>query len=278
MDRPPSSSARAVGAWAVVSIGAVVAPFSLFGQATPSAPVAPASTPADWVVVEVATVGVDLATGTPLALLRIGWDEVLPMWIGDPEAGAIARALAGTPAPRPMTHDLMVGVIETLGGTLEEVLVTELRGEAFIGVLRIRSGGEVREVDTRPSDGMALAARTGVPVRVARTLMGHFPDLDFLSVERGRSIARVRGVTVADPEEGGQGVQVLHVIQGVGGRTLLPGDRIISVAGAAVESPTDFAGALVRFPPDAAVEVERERDGEVSAVRIPARRPPPQVG
>jgi uncharacterized protein len=267
----PSWSVLAV---AVAGTAGVAAPASLFGQAAPAAP----SASAEWVEVEVATVGVDLATGAPLALLRIGWDEVLPMWIGEPEAGAIARALEGTPVPRPMTHDLLVQVMETLGGTLEEVRVTELRDETFIGVLRIRSGDGVREVDTRPSDGMALAARTGAPVRVARALLGDFPDLEFVSVERGRSIARVRGVTVAEPEGEGRGVQVLHVIQGLGGRALLPGDRILSVAGTNVESPTAFAGAMVRSRPNVSVEVERERDGEVSVVRIPARRPPAVTG
>ncbi|TVP45188.1 MAG: hypothetical protein EA350_09895 [Gemmatimonadales bacterium] len=269
--RPFSSASRAVLAAAVAWTLAAPSPTALVGQAVSAAS-------ADWVQMEVATVGVDLASGAPLALLRIGWDEVLPMWIGEPEAGAIARALAGTAVPRPMTHDLLLGVMETLGGTLEEVRVTEIRDQAFIGVLLIRTNGQLREVDTRPSDGMALAARTGVPVRVARALLGDFPDLEFLSVERGRSIARVRGVTVADPEGGGSGVQVLHVIQGVGGRALLPGDRILSVAGESVESPTGFAGALVRLRPDGSVEVERERDGEVSVVRIPARRPPPVVG
>jgi len=269
--RPFSSASRAVLAAAMLWTLAAPSPTALVGQGVSAAS-------ADWVEVEVATVGVDLATGAPLALLRIGWDEVLPMWIGEPEAGAIARALEGTPVPRPMTHDLLIQVMESLGGTLEEVRVTELRDETFIGVLRIRSDGQVREVDTRPSDGLALAARTGVPVRVARALLGDFPDLEFVSVERGRSIARVRGVTVADPEGEGRGVQVLHVIQGVGGRALLPGDRIVSVSGTNVESPAAFAGAVVRFRPSATVEVERERNGEVSVVRIPARRPPPVTG
>jgi uncharacterized protein len=235
-----------------------------------------------WVSMDVATVGVDLASGLPLALLRSGWDEVLPIWIGEVEAAAIARALAGIPTPRPMTHDLLLGVMESLEGTLEEVRVSELREETFIGVLRIRTATGIREVDSRPSDALALAARTGATVQVARELLGDLPDLEFLSVEGGRSLARVRGVTVADPGPGPQaapgGVVVIHVMEGLGIRGLEPGDRIVSVAGRRVASPTEFVGAALQARPDAALEVERERGGERVTVRLPPRRPPAQVG
>ena len=235
-----------------------------------------------WVPMDVATVGVDLASGLPLALLRSGWEEILPIWIGEAEAAAIARALAGTPFPRPLTHDLLVDVVGSLGGTLEEVRVTELREETFFGVLRIRTADGIREVDSRPSDALALAARTGARVQVARELLGDLPDLEFLSVEGGRNLARVRGVTVADPEPGQAaapgGVVVVHVMEGLGIRELAPGDRIVGVAGRSVNSPTDFVSALLQSRPDASVEVDRERNGARTTVRLPPRRPPAQVG
>lgn len=235
-----------------------------------------------WVPMDVATVGVDLASGLPLALLRAGWDEILPIWIGEVEAAAIARALSGSPSPRPLTHDLLVGVMESLGGTLEEVRVTELREETFFGVLRIRTAAGILEVDSRPSDALVLAARTGARVQVARDLLGDLPDLEFLSMEGGRSLARVRGVTVSGAQPGQPsapgGVVVVHVLDGLGIRGLEPGDRILGVGGRPVGSPTEFVGALLRSRPDASVEVDRERDGERATLRLPPRRPPAQVG
>lgn len=271
----PAASRRA-------TVRMMAAGLALAGWSAGASPLEAQSSPQRWVPMDVATVGVDLASGQPLALLRAGWDEILPMWIGEVEAAAIARALAGAPLPRPMTHDLLVGVMETLGGTLEEVRVTELREETFFGVLRIRTAAGIREVDTRPSDALALAARTGARVQVARELLGDLPDLEFLSVEGGRNLARIRGVTVSDaePEPPGAvgGVVVVHVMEGLGIRELKAGDRILGVAGRPVDSPTQFVGALLQVRPDASVEVERERDGERVTVRLPPRRPQPQVG
>jgi uncharacterized protein len=229
-----------------------------------------------FVEVEVATVGVELTTGAPLALLRSGWDEVLPIWIGEVEAQAIARALAGTEVPRPMTHDLMVGVITRLGGTLEEIRVTELRDETFLGMLRIRTATGVEEVDTRPSDALALAVRTGARVRVARALLANLPDLDFMSVEGGGSVARIRGITVGESEA--PGVEVLHVAPRFAGRGLEAGDRIVSVEGNPVASPAALVRAVTGRPASQGLAVERERDGRTEEVRLPPRSGPPVVG
>ena len=104
----------------------------------------------------------------PVAVLR---DEagrrVMPVWIGDAEARAIQLALDGRRLPRPLTHDLLASVIDALGGTLVEVEVSELREDTFIGTAVIRTErGEVRRIDARPSDLMALALRTEVPIWV----------------------------------------------------------------------------------------------------------------
>ncbi len=260
-----------LGAAAAVAMGASLGPVSPVGPAEVLAQEAPA----EFVSVEVATVGVELSTGAPLALLRSGWDEVLPIWIGDSEAAAIARAVTGTSVPRPMTHDLMVGMLGSLGATLEEVRVTELRDDTFIGLLVLRVGGERMEVDARPSDALALAVRTGAGVRVARALLSNLPDLDFISLEGAGSVARIRGITVGEAEGG---VAVLHVAPEVAGRGLEPGDRIRSVAGRPIASPSDLVQGVARFPENASIEVERVRGGTVETVRLLPRLPPGRVG
>jgi bifunctional DNase/RNase len=92
--------------------------------------------------------------------------RALPIGIGDAEAAAIALGLAHVAVPRPMTHDLLMNVIDQLGGRVERVLIHDLRGSTFIGQLEIASSVGVLEVDCRPSDGVAVAVRAGCPILV----------------------------------------------------------------------------------------------------------------
>lgn len=242
--------------------------------------------PQDLVRVEVASVGVDLASAAPLALLHSDWENVLPIWIGEAEAVAIARALQGMTVPRPMTHDLLVGVIETLGGTLEEVRVTEIRDATFYGILRIRTAEGIREVDTRPSDALALAVRTQARILVAPALLVDIPEVEFLSAEGGNPIVRIRGVTVgaSDGEAGWaladppQGVRVLHAASEVQARGLQRGDVVTRVEGRATREPLDFLEAMRDQRGTGAVSVTRVRDGAEDTIQLPPRRGPARTG
>lgn len=110
----------------------------------------------------------DEETKTPVVILRaVEGEETLPIQIGVAEATAILVALQGTPMPRPMTHDLLATVIQTLGGRLDKVEVVDLREGTFYGVLHVRRGHGVVKVDSRPSDAIALALRTKAPIYVA---------------------------------------------------------------------------------------------------------------
>lgn len=119
-------------------------------------------------VVEMELVGirVEQAAGTPLMLLRetTGPGRLLPIYIGGPEAAAIAYALEGVVTPRPMTHDLLKTVVEGLGATLERVVITELREHTFFAELELRQGEHLHRISSRPSDAVALAVRTGAPI------------------------------------------------------------------------------------------------------------------
>lgn len=115
----------------------------------------------------------DAETGQPILLLQ---DEsgrfVLPIWIGVPEAGAIACVLQGQTLPRPMTHDLLASVVAGLGGTVERVDVRGIDAGTFLADLCLRAaGGTSITLDCRPSDAIALAVRTGAPIRVAASVL-----------------------------------------------------------------------------------------------------------
>jgi len=116
---------------------------------------------------ELVGVRVQMPSNTPILLLResVGRKRIVPIHIGGPEAHAIDLALSGTPTLRPMTHDLMASVIEGLGAVLDKVLVTEIKDGTFYAELYLRNAsGGVQTLSARPSDAVALAARTGSPI------------------------------------------------------------------------------------------------------------------
>lgn len=91
-------------------------------------------------------------------------DRYLPIWIGPAEADAIAVKLQGVAVPRPLTHDLLNSVIDTLGGVVNSIIVNDLKNDTFFAKVIIDSSGKQMEIDSRPSDALALAVRTGVPI------------------------------------------------------------------------------------------------------------------
>jgi len=96
----------------------------------------------------------------PIVLLKTADDDkFLPIWIGHPEAAAILMKLQGSAAPRPMTHDLLNEVISELQGEIVKVTVTELRDNTFYARITIVQNGREVEIDSRPSDAIALAVR-----------------------------------------------------------------------------------------------------------------------
>jgi bifunctional DNase/RNase len=91
-------------------------------------------------------------------------DRYLPIWIGPAEADAIAVKLQGVAVPRPLTHDLLNSVIDSLGGVVNSIIVNDLKNDTFFAKVVIDTSGKQMEVDSRPSDALALAVRTGVPI------------------------------------------------------------------------------------------------------------------
>jgi len=102
-------------------------------------------------------------------------DLALPIWIGPVEAMAISLALNAVETPRPMTHDLLVRVVSGLGGVVTAVEVVALREGTFFAEIVVAQGTpgaeEIKRIDCRPSDAIALAVRANVPIRVAESVL-----------------------------------------------------------------------------------------------------------
>jgi bifunctional DNase/RNase len=104
----------------------------------------------------------------PVVLLAVeGSDDLLPIFVGFDEAVAIRRGLDAEDIGRPLTHDLLLDVMEELGGRVERVVVSELREGTYIADLHIQTPRDEVVVDARPSDSLALAARTNAPIEVS---------------------------------------------------------------------------------------------------------------
>lgn len=118
------------------------------------------------VEMRLASVRVEMSTRTPILLLQeaSGGNRTLPIYIGPAEAQAIAQALQGVVAPRPMTHDLMRDLLNDLGAVIECVVITELRDKTFYAEIRLNAGGHKHQVSARPSDAIALAVRTSATI------------------------------------------------------------------------------------------------------------------
>jgi uncharacterized protein len=110
-------------------------------------------------------VSFDMVGKQPIVLLKTAdGKRFLPIWIGASEASAIMARLQGTEAPRPMTHDLLRNVVDELGGTIVRIAVTELRDNTFYAQIVLQANGDEHEIDSRPSDAIALAVRADAPI------------------------------------------------------------------------------------------------------------------
>ena len=106
-----------------------------------------------------------------IVLKEIDGQRHFPIVIGIAEAAAIDRRLKKRPAPRPPTHELLASVIEQLGGKVERVVINDLRDRTFFALLHIRQGDKVLQVDSRPSDAIALGIGHNVPIFVEEKVL-----------------------------------------------------------------------------------------------------------
>ncbi|MBG0786657.1 MAG: bifunctional nuclease family protein [Anaerolineaceae bacterium] len=137
--------------------------------------------------VEIDSVRVSLTNQQRIVILKEkDMERYLPIWIGLYEAEAITIALQSIQVARPQTHDLLKTLIQTLNAKLIQVEITSLSDDVFYGNLVFESEGVQNQVDCRPSDALALAARTKVPIYISETVMaqaGIMPEEDITDLE-----------------------------------------------------------------------------------------------
>jgi uncharacterized protein len=129
--------------------------------------------------VEIKGLMLDPSSNVPIVILRdIGSQMFLPIWIGVFEANAIALRLEGVEPPRPMTHDLLRSLLEKLGGTVEKIVISDLRESTFFAEIHVRNQSSALKIDARPSDAIALALRTESPIFVLRGVLDKAQAVD----------------------------------------------------------------------------------------------------
>jgi hypothetical protein len=117
-------------------------------------------------------VSFDLVGKQPIVLLKTAdGNKFLPIWIGHPEAAAILMKLQGASTPRPMTHDLVTAMLGELDAQVVRITVTELKENTFYASITVQQNGSEIEIDSRPSDAIALAVRADAPIFAAEEVI-----------------------------------------------------------------------------------------------------------
>lgn len=143
----------------------------------------------DMVEVVIDSIRVSLMSQQRIIILReVGAERYLPIWIGVYEAEAIAIALQEVEIARPLTHDLLKNVFKAMNANILRVEVISLRDDTYYGNIVVQSNGSTVDIDSRPSDALALAVRANVPILVSREVMdsaGITPEEDIQDEEGG---------------------------------------------------------------------------------------------
>jgi len=208
------------------------------------------------VAVDVLNVSFDHISNSPVVILQ-DKDKTrgIPIWVGPFEAQAIAMEMQGVPSPRPLTHDLLKTILQDVGVQFEKAVVSELKESTFYSRIYLTSAGKHIEVDSRPSDAIALALRFHKPIFVVKSLLEGETGFD-LQQARGKAIAeKVRGITVQDLTEklaayfdlvGKEGVIVSDVAREGNASGLKRGDMILTVGDEKVHGAANFKETIAK--------------------------------
>ena len=244
--------------------------------------------------VELATVGLESASGSPLVLLREpASGDVVLISIGSNEALAIMLAMQDVPTPRPMTHDLLASVIDALDATVVRVMVDALVGSTYTGVVELSLPGRDDPVfvDSRPSDALALAVRTGASILVAPDVLVATRGLEFEGLPESQQVVSALGITVGEVSPDlrealglpqGPGLVVSRAVGEAAEMGLSPGAMILEVNGEAPEAPMNFLELVRQTPAGENARLLVWQDGETRELQLstdvpdrqtPRRRP-----
>jgi len=144
-----------------------------------------------WVEMKVRGLALDPLSNMPIIILRDEEEKrSLPIWVGIFEANAIALELEKITTPRPMTHDLIKNILDTLDARVLKIVVNDLRDNTFFAAIHLQLGDSELTVDSRPSDAIALALRVGAPIFVEEEV-----------VRRAKSVEVVKETEAVNPED-----------------------------------------------------------------------------
>ena len=147
---------------------------------------------------------VDPITNMPIVILKDKLGErVLSIWVGIFEANAIALQIENVSTPRPMTHDLLRNIITDLDGSVDRVVVSDLKDNTFFAIIHLTVKGERIAIDARPSDAIALALRTRSPILVEESVIDNAKTVDY-AAEPGDNARLQKWLESLDPEELGK--------------------------------------------------------------------------
>lgn len=239
--------------------------------------------PDELIAVELAMVGVVPMSGVPVVVLRAESGAIVPIFIGLVEAQAILMAQRNVATPRPMTHDLTSSLIQALDATLERVIVDELRDGTYLGALELKLAGRDTPVlvDTRPSDGLALAVRNNSAIFVSPAVLEAGADIPFEGLGDD-DVVTALGITVVPvtedlrkalglPDRPGVLVSDARGMASIGG--LKPGSLILAINGGPVESPVDFLDRISQIPRNEKARISYWHEGEEKELDVPTDVP-----
>jgi len=131
----------------------------------------------DWIEVTVAESELDFASGQYRVVLQDKkTDRILSIWVGHFEGSAISLGIEEAWTPRPMTHDLIINLLKSMQAQVDRVIVTDLKDNTFYAVICLVFDGEEIEIDSRPSDAIAIAVRLRRPILISRKLADKMAD------------------------------------------------------------------------------------------------------
>lgn len=243
-----------------------------------------AVTPESLITVELATVAMLSGSNVPVVLLREPLSgDVVPIFIGPPEARAILMALHGVVTPRPMTHDLLQDVIDKLSGKLVSVVVDDLRDGTYHGALEVNVGDDARlvRIDARPSDALALAARSGAEIRVAPKVLQAGIGMEFEGLRNDQVVSAI-GITVVEATDelrdalglpDTPGVLVTNATGRAAYAGIGAGALVLSVNGSVPTTPMEYLEYVRATPSGEHARVDYWHDGERREASLPTAVP-----
>ncbi len=228
---------------------------------------------------KVKTLMVDPASQSPVVVLETVTDKkLLPIWIDVPEARAIALELENVKLPRPLTHDLIRSLLQTLGATLQRVTITDLRNNTYFAVLTLTSRGQELQVDSRPSDAIAIALRMKAPIFATAQVLAKSKPLPPQPARAEQTQKRL-GIQVQDltadlaallesQQQKGVVVNDVGVASNAMKAGVQRGDIITKANDQVIQSTADLDAVLQKLKPTSQLKLEVTRKGKPMTIVV----------